>query len=83
MHVPQGQPSPHPQLVPPFSKVPLLRLCPHLVALCSFLFHYAVGGQMARFVRLQTKLQHGSAPSFLAGFVLSSTVLWQALDALM
>jgi len=43
-----------------------------------------VGGQLGRFVRLQQKLnvQPGAA-AFLVVYVLSSTVLWQALDALM
>ena len=55
----------------------------------SFIFHYAVGAQLARHVRLHAKLpqpQAGASSSpayFLAGVLLSSTVLWQALDALM
>ena len=51
--------------------------------LCSFLFSYAIGGQMARFLRLNQRLHHANAATFLAGFILSSTVLWQSLDVLL
>lgn len=49
----------------------------------SFLFHYAIGGQLARFVRLSNKLAPTSPAAFLGSFVLSSTVLWQCLDAML
>jgi hypothetical protein len=42
-----------------------------------------VGGQFAHHVRLNNRLGGGSAAGFLASFLLSSTVCWQALDALM
>lgn len=49
----------------------------------SFLYHYTLGAQLARFVRLSSKLGAPTTPaSFIASFVLSSTVLWQSLDAL-
>lgn len=46
------------------------------------MFHYTLGAQLARFVRLNAKLAATAPASFIASFVLSSTVLWQALDAL-
>lgn len=56
---------------------------PHPTAPCSFLFHYAIGAQLARFVRLSNKLAPASPAAFLGSFVLSSTVLWQCLDAML
>lgn len=49
----------------------------------SFTFTYAVGSQLARYVRLTAKLQTYTPVSFVAGFILSSTVLWQAIDSLL
>ncbi|PSC75092.1 hypothetical protein C2E20_2069 [Micractinium conductrix] len=55
----------------------------YLIAL-HFAFHYIVGAQFARYVRINRKFEEPSSPAvFLAGFVLSSTVLWQWMDALM
>ena len=71
------------------SASPLMRAppAPHLPptsCIRSFIFHYAVGAQLARYVRLHTKLQPQASPAFfLAGVLLSSTVVWQATDALM
>ena len=49
----------------------------------SFCYHYCIGGQLARFIRIHQKLGDGTAPGLLAGFALSSSVVWQAVDALM
>lgn len=57
------------------------RLPPTRSCLSSFLLHYAVGGQFARFIRLNQRLHHTSLPSFLLGFWLSSTLPWQARGA--
>lgn len=57
-------------------------LCP-LRTRSSFVWNYGIGAQLARYVRLSDKLQSTSPASFVGGFVLSSTVMWQSVDALM
>ncbi len=46
-------------------------------------FHYGMGGQFASHVRISNRVGPSSTFAFLASFLLSSTVLWQGVDALM
>ncbi len=46
-------------------------------------FHYGMGGQFASHVRISSRLGPSSTATFLATFLLSSTVLWQGVDSLM
>lgn len=43
----------------------------------------SLGGQLGRIVRLNAKWQAASPAAFLASYILSSTLLWQGLDAMM
>eukprot|EP00887_Chlorella_sp_A99_P000052 scaffold16.g52.t1 len=46
-------------------------------------FHHVVGAQLARYVRLNHLIDHRQSPLlFLASHFLSSTVIWQCLNAL-